>query len=90
VRGWSDRISRHAAMPFAVLETHIEHGDIRVERVDPTHGLGLCAGFSNDDDVVFGLEQLAHSASDELVVVEEKDRDSINHGTTLPARGPST
>ena len=53
-------------------QPHVEHGDVRGRRRQELVGLLRGAGFTDDLQVVFGLEQLAYPATHDLVIVEEE------------------
>ena len=66
--------------PVAVGEPHVQHGDMRAGGRDPTDGLLRGAGLADHGQVVFRFEQVAHSAANDLVIVEEEDPGRFGHG----------
>ncbi len=61
----------------SVLEPDIEHGDVGVERMDPSDCLLGRRRLADDDDVPLGLEQVADAAPHDLVVVEQEHCDAL-------------
>ena len=86
VRGWRRADLAAGLDAVAVLQAHVEHGDVGVEGVDPADGLGLGARLADDLDVALGLEQVAQAPPDDLVVVEQEHGDSLGFGHTRSSR----
>ena len=59
--------------PVAVGQAHVEHGHVGADGGDPLQGLRSRARLADDLEVVVGLQQVAHAAADDLVVVEQED-----------------
>ena len=66
-----------------VGQPSVEQGDLRRERGDAPQRLGGGPGLADDPEVVVRLEQVDEPAPDDLVVVEQEDRDRRRH---LPGR----
>ncbi len=62
----------------ALLEPHVEHSDVWVERVHPCHGLVGSRRLADDLDVPLGFEEIADPSANDLVVVEEEDGDAVD------------
>ena len=63
--------------PVAVGEADVEHGDVGPGGWDTSDRLGGGAGFAHDLEIVTGLEELPQPAPDDLVVVKEKNADTL-------------
>ena len=61
----------------SVLEPDIEHGDIGVERMDPSDCLLRSRRLADHHHVPLGLEQVADATSHDLVVVEQEHGDAL-------------
>ena len=57
----------------ALLQLDVEHGHIGPGGRDPVQGLSAGGRLADDLDVALALQQVAHPAPDDLVVVEEED-----------------
>ena len=84
VRGWRARMLAAGFDPVAVLEPHVEHGDVRIESVHAGDRLGLGAGLADHRDVAFGFEEVANTSPHDLVVVEQEHADRHGHGAIVP------
>src|SRR5581483_5864794 len=72
------------ADPVAVRQPDVEHGDLRPDRRDPRESLGRGRRLTHHLDVAFGLEEVAHAAAYDLVVIEQEYAD---HPAIVLARG---
>ena len=73
----------------AVVETHVENGDVGLGPGDHVHGLAGRRCFPDDGDVVLGVEEVGDTPSDDLVIVEEEDPDRGGAGVGVLRRlGP--
>ena len=62
--------------PVAVGQPHVQHRHVRVHRRDPAQGLVGRPRLAHDHHVVAGgLQQLADTSPDHLVVVEQEHPD---------------
>ena len=57
----------------AVGEANVENSDIWSRGRDALVGLLNGASFTDDFEIVLGLEQIANSATNDFVVIDEKD-----------------
>ena len=57
----------------AVGQAHVDDGDVGLDRRDPRHAFLGGSGLADHLDVVVRLEQLAHAAANDLVIVEQED-----------------
>ena len=64
----------------AVGESDVEHRDVGTGRRDAAERRCRGVGLADHLDVVLGLEQLAHAAPNDLVVVEQEDADRVGVG----------
>src|SRR6266545_299944 len=85
VFGWRARISRVASIPLpSASRTSITttSGRARSAFIDRLSDGGSLGGH---DDVIRGLQQRLHTATDHLVVVDEQDTERwFRHGRILP------
>ena len=73
ISGWPERISRQTSTPSPSGKPHVEDRHVGTGRRDPRERVLGGAGLADDLDVVLGVEELAHAAAHDFVVVEEED-----------------
>ena len=69
----------------AVGEADVEDGDVGPDRADAADGLLRAVGLTDDLDVVLGLEEVAQSTADDVVVVHQEHAD--RHRAILAGAG---
>jgi hypothetical protein len=64
--------------PAAVGQLHVQHGDVGSAQRDALEGLHRGGGLADHLQARSGLEQVAHAAAHDLVVVEQEDPDGCD------------
>lgn len=64
---------------ISVGESRVQDGDVRSQRRNARRGGGSGAGFAHDFDVSFAFKELAQSAADYFVVIQQEDPDLLIH-----------
>ena len=88
--GRRERTSRQTSTPRTVGQPDVENGDVGAGGGDPVARLLGGARLADDFEVVLRLEELAHAAADDLVVVEQEHLDGHRGQSALVSRATSS
>ena len=75
--GSRERIERQTSMPLPSGQPGVQNRHVRPQRWDDPLGLHGRAALSHHDEIVLGLEQVAQSVPDDLVVIEQEDPNRV-------------